>query len=302
MRRPTVTIAIPFRNPGEDLVLAVKSVFAQSYSDWELILCDDGSDDGSVEFARSLDDPRVRVTVDGLRKGLAQRINETVCSARGQFYFRMDADDVMHPDRVRDQLAELERATPNTVIGTACYSIDRESRTVGIRPARKPGKGFAARHNFAHASVAARTEWFRRNPYNEQVMYHRSEDAELWCRASGTAEFVVMPQMLMYFREGNLFYFTKYLGTSLGVVHLARDYGRTKAESCYLLSRELGKVWLTCILDTLGKVHWLVNRRFQKIEPDAAREADEIMERIKTQPLATAGTVRTLKAGVATLV
>jgi glycosyltransferase involved in cell wall biosynthesis len=285
---PEVTIAIPFRNPGSDLVLAVQSVFAQSFSDWELILCDDGSDDDSLEFASSLDDPRVRVMSDGQGKGLAPRLNETVRAARGEFYFRMDADDAMHPDRLLCQLEVLQKAGPSAVVGTACYSIDLDSRTVGMRPAPKHlGRAFAARHNLHHPTVAARTEWFRANPYSEKTIYFRSEDAELWCRTADTATVIVMERPLLYFREGGIFYNTKHLGTGLGVIQLVRDYSESRAECCYLLTREFGKIWLTSFMDVLGKAHWVVNRRFEKIGPESIRQADETLDRVKRQPLPT---------------
>ncbi len=288
MSSPEVTIAIPFRNPGAELVLAVQSVFAQTFTNWELILCDDGSDDGSLEFVHSLNDPRVRVLSDGLGKGLAPRLNETIRAARGEFYFRMDADDAMHPDRVQTQLQVLRNGPASTIVGTASYSMDLDSQTVGIRPARKrPGKAFEARHNLLHPTVAARTDWFRNNPYSEKAVYFRSEDAELWCRTANSSNVIILPRPLMYIREGGVFYFTKYIGTCVGVLQLVREYNRNSMETCYLLSRELGKIWLTSILDAMGKAHWVVDRRFQKIEPKSQREAEAAMERVKQQSLPT---------------
>src|SRR4030095_13899936 len=98
MNKPELTIAIAFRNPGQDFFIALQSVFAQSFADWELILCNDGSTDGALEFAQSLDDPRLRVINDGRSRGLASRLNEMVSLARGDYFFRMGADDIMPSD------------------------------------------------------------------------------------------------------------------------------------------------------------------------------------------------------------
>ena len=88
----------------------------------------------------------------------------------------MDADDVMHPDRIRKQLAVLNRY-PDSVVGTAAYAIDAHSNITGLKPAPNPRpRGFGARHSFFHVTVAARTAWFRRNPYSEEPLFYRSED------------------------------------------------------------------------------------------------------------------------------
>src|SRR6516225_8834217 len=104
MTRPDVTVGISFKNPGPYFPLALQSVFAQSFTNWELLLMDDGSTDGSVEFARSLRDPRVRVCTDGYCKNLNVRLNELVSLAGGRYFVRMDADDAMHPDRLKRQV------------------------------------------------------------------------------------------------------------------------------------------------------------------------------------------------------
>jgi len=61
----SITIGMPFYNAEKYLADAIRSVFAQTYQDWELILMDDGSTDQSLEIAKSVDDPRVRVFSDG---------------------------------------------------------------------------------------------------------------------------------------------------------------------------------------------------------------------------------------------
>ena len=61
MSQPLVTVGIPFYNNQDTLLNAIRSVFAQTFEDWELLLVDDGSVDSSLDIARSIDDPRVRV-------------------------------------------------------------------------------------------------------------------------------------------------------------------------------------------------------------------------------------------------
>ncbi len=94
---PLVTVGLPVYNPGSFLSWAIRSVFAQTYSSWELVVVDDGSTDGSLERLRKIEDPRVRVLTDGKRRGLPYRLNQVLEEASGDFIARMDADDLMDP-------------------------------------------------------------------------------------------------------------------------------------------------------------------------------------------------------------
>ena len=107
MTNPVITIAMPFYNSAATLELAIRSLLNQSYGDFELLLCDDGSDDQGLAIARSFDDPRVICWSDGRRLRLAARLNECIDRARGRYLARMDADDIAYPDRLERQMAFL---------------------------------------------------------------------------------------------------------------------------------------------------------------------------------------------------
>jgi glycosyltransferase involved in cell wall biosynthesis len=159
---PKVTVGISFKNPGGYFELAVKSVFAQTFTEWELILIDDGSNDNSLEFAKNINDRRVRVYSDGESKGLNIRLNQMVQLATTPYFFRMDADDIMHHQRLEKQYQVLSQYDDSqaVVIGSAAYSIDDTSSVVGLRHAKlSQHTNFNARHSFIHPTVAAKTAW-----------------------------------------------------------------------------------------------------------------------------------------------
>ena len=98
MGTPLLTVGIPFHNNEKTLLDAIRSIFSQTFQDWELILVDDGSTDDSLKLALSVEDPRVRVLPsDDQNRLLAARLNEITQAARGEFIARMDADD-LHRD------------------------------------------------------------------------------------------------------------------------------------------------------------------------------------------------------------
>ena len=203
---PSLTVGIPFKDNGATLPLAIVSVFAQTFADWELLLVDDGSRDCSLACATSLSDPRVRVVSDGRTLGLPARLNEIAQLARGDRVARMDGDDVMHPRRLEVQWRYLDEHPEVDVLGTAGYAIDGDDRVYGTRstrPLTRDARAFLGNDLLLHSAVMARREWFRTNPYNESLL--RSQDKELWCRTRETSTFAKILEPLMFIREdGNI--------------------------------------------------------------------------------------------------
>ena len=202
--RPTegnllVSIGIPFLNPGPYLDLAVRSVFAQTYLNWELILVDDGSTDGSYERAVAIQDPRVRVLRDGQNKGLPARLNEIVRLAKGELVARMDADDAMHPLRLEKQVGFLQANPELDGVTTGAYLIDAEDRPIALLPGRQPSaQEVLARGGFLHPSLLARKSWFEAHPYS--LDYPRAEDRELFVRTFKTSRLHVLSEPLYFYR------------------------------------------------------------------------------------------------------
>lgn len=198
MTRTLIGIGLPFRNPGAFLIEAVQSVFCQTEKDWELLLIDDGSTDGSLECARAIRDPRVRVLSDGKGKGLIARLNEWIDEAPGQYLARMDADDLMHPRRLELELAALQERRAD-VVGTGAFVVDDKRNLMGVRDL---GEHFddplnaLKRGVFIHVSVLARRDWYRQHRYDG--LYKRAEDRELFVRGLSDSRYLQVREPLMF--------------------------------------------------------------------------------------------------------
>src|SRR3712207_3488429 len=106
MTMPAVSIVLPVYNAAAYVAEAVRSVLAQTLGDFELILINDGSTDGSRDVLATFHDHRVRL-IDQPNQGLVATLNRGVREARGQWIARMDADDISLPGRFAAQLDYL---------------------------------------------------------------------------------------------------------------------------------------------------------------------------------------------------
>ena len=284
-----VSVGLPFFNNRRTLADAIRSVFAQSFEDWELILVDDGSTDGSLEIARSVRDPRVRVVSDGSNRGLAARLNQIAGLARAPLLARLDGDDMLHPQRLQRQVEVFDCIPGIDLVGTAMYSLDRADHPRGIQGLTQPDRRAAAvlqRALLLHATITGRTAWFRDNPYDEQ--WRRAEDRELMVRTFGRMNFVHLTEALYFCREEFSIRLDKYLASGRESRRIMRQYGPKLLGRAHTTALRLAS-WCKGEIYRLGThLHaeqFLVRRRNRAIDGALARDAEDILRRIRTTPV-----------------
>jgi len=205
MTSQLVTIGLPFaRTPRDYLEMAIRSVFAQTVDNWELLLVADGAHPELEERISQISDSRVRLVADPVNRGLAARLNQVGRLAAGDVVFRMDADDLMHPRRLERTLEEMRRHDVE-VVGGRAYAIDSGTQIVGLfREGGIPADraGFLKSNAFTHPTVAASRDWFLANPYDEALK--RSEDKDLWLRSSAHTRSAKVDDVLLFYRLADL--------------------------------------------------------------------------------------------------
>lgn len=277
-----VSIGIPFLNAEATILDAVRSVFAQSYRDWELILLDDGSTDRSLEMATSILDPRVRVVSDGQIRGLQVRLNDIVLLARGEYVARMDADDLMHPDRLARQIGYLEGNRQVDVVGAAVYTIDGSNNVTGVRHtdiADSSPAGILRRGFICHPTATGRTEWFRRNRYDPS--FAAAEDHELFCRTAGRSKLARLPTPLLYYREAHKdprAYMRRYATHNYHIRRCYLRYGPSTVGLCgtvALLLQSWAKVGIYAVATAVGAQEAVIRRRSGNTLTQAERRRAE---------------------------
>lgn len=133
MNVPRVSVLLPVYNARRYIRQAAQSVLRQTFDDFELIIVDDGSTDGSSTLLEELADADVRIKLTKREnRGLVPTLNEQLGLARGQLIARMDADDVAEPGRFSAQVDALDSDPTLVAVGSDVYSIDPKGRRLAV--------------------------------------------------------------------------------------------------------------------------------------------------------------------------
>ena len=184
---------------------AVDSIIAQSFRDFEFIIINDGSVDGSRKILESYTDPRIKL-FHSQNKGLTKCLNEAIGLSIGAYIARMDSDDISLPDRFERQVNFLNSNPEIAMCGTWAVMIDEESKYVRDYPRLITDKEIKKEilfHNpFIHPSVMIRREIFDKvGLYDESFRY--AQDYELWTRIVSKYKTANIPEKLLSYRLVN---------------------------------------------------------------------------------------------------
>ena len=108
MTSPLVSVVLSAFNDENFLRSSIESILNQSYEDFEFIIVNDGSTDGSQAIIESYDDNRIKLVRNSENIFLAASLNKGIRLSKGKYIARMDSDDIAHPDRFSKQVEFLE--------------------------------------------------------------------------------------------------------------------------------------------------------------------------------------------------
>ncbi len=128
---PSVSIVLPTFNRTAFLKRAVESAFSQTWSDWEMVIADDGSEEETRAWLRSIESPAVRVVWLPHCGNPARVRNAAIGAARGHYLAFLDSDDLWSPHKLERQLAAMERNNVRWSF-TAWDRIDEQGRQIAV--------------------------------------------------------------------------------------------------------------------------------------------------------------------------
>lgn len=191
-----ISIIMGIYNCSNTLIEALDSIANQTYTDWELIMCDDGSSDETYELAQKYvkDHPEYKIKLLRHRKnkGLNQTLNDCLKVASGEYIGRMDADDISLPMRFEKEMREFEKDPNLSVVGCSMIHFD-ENGDWGTGKCNKiypEGKDLVYGTIHSHATCLIKTEAMKAvKGYSVGKNLLRVEDWHLWMKIYATGRY-----------------------------------------------------------------------------------------------------------------
>lgn len=200
---PKISVVIPAYNSMSFLPKTLDSVFEQTFSDFEILVINDGSTDHTAQWVSSLTDNRVRL-VNQENQGCAIARNTGVLASRGQYIAFLDADDLWEPTKLEKQVHILDTLPTVGLVNTWISNIDREGTPtgkLGISNAEGYVLNLVVEEN---PIMCGSTPMVRRHCFESVGLFDQSlrsaEDWDMWIRIAKKYEFAVVKEPLVRYR------------------------------------------------------------------------------------------------------
>lgn len=208
MTNPSVSVALSVYNAERFLDEAIRSVRAQSFEDFEFLILDDGSSDGSraIIEAHAAQDSRIR-PIFRENRGLIVSLNQLIEEARAPLVARMDADDICKPERFARQVQFLTDHPDHGVVGCWTSDIDENGDRFMIGGQDHPPthEAFLAAIDNCQPLLCHPAVLFRREIVRAVGGYHAAfrhcEDLDLWLRLASVTRIANIPERLLIYRH-----------------------------------------------------------------------------------------------------
>jgi glycosyltransferase involved in cell wall biosynthesis len=201
MRTPLLSVILPVYNASAYIDEAIASILRQDFTDFELLIANDGSTDDSLEKIRKHVDARIIVSDHPTNQGLISTLNHLLTQAKGTYIARMDADDIARGDRFSRQVAFLNQHNEVGICGSAMEFFGAQSgRTHVSTQAKELHANLLFGTPFNHPTVMFRRSLIDNGSFFYDPEFRHAEDFELWSRLRSVTQFGNIDEPLLRYR------------------------------------------------------------------------------------------------------
>jgi len=203
MTTPALSVIIPVYNAGQYLADAIGSVLRQTFSDFELIVINDGSTDNSKEVIATFNDKRIRYLENKKNLGIVYSRNRGIKEATGDFVGMVDADDVVYHDKFEKQISFLTKNPEFGMVGSWVKFIDNKGNRLSGKwklnaPPQKIPSIMLFNNYFVQSAVLYRKDCLRN--YSFTNGFEIGEDYLIWYQILKRFKSWNLPEYLMDYR------------------------------------------------------------------------------------------------------
>ena len=204
---PLVSVIMPAYNAAKTIKKSIDSILNQSYTNFELLVIDDGSKDETAPIIKSYTDPRVKYVKNENNMGLVKTLNKAISISAGKYVARMDSDDISLPKRLELEVDYME-SHPNCIIcggfAESFTEVDGNMRKIRLLKYEvddyRIKQELACECCFAHPTVMFRSSVFSRTDIRYNDDYLNSEDYKYWIDLMEFGEYHNIPTKLLLYR------------------------------------------------------------------------------------------------------
>ena len=205
MNNPLVTVLLPVYN-RPSVISTINSVLEQTYQNFELLIVDNASTDETRDVIKRIDDKRIRLIVNDVNRGQTYSINRGLKLARGDYIARIDADDLMLPSRLEEQVSFMEQHPEYGLCGCwVQYITDDDKKAIVVKTCTSDS-ALRTMQRIAcgvyHPAVMMRTNFLMENGIEYNSTLKMAEDYDMWRQILKCAKGANLPEVLLYYRKG----------------------------------------------------------------------------------------------------
>ena len=204
MKNPKATVLMPAYNAEAYIREAIESVLSQTFSDFEFLIINDGSQDSTADIVRSFHDPRIVFADNKDNAGVIARLNQGLSLALGEYIARIDSDDVWSDrEKLAKQIGFLDQNPGYGLLGTLGTAIGKSGEK--LFPLDFPlgdadiRKSFLIRNCFINCSAVLRKSLLEKSGGYDPSEKH-AEDYGLWLRLGNVSKIANLPESMVCYR------------------------------------------------------------------------------------------------------
>lgn len=193
---------MPIKNNERYARQAIGSILNQTFSDFELFIINDGSNDKTPEIIGGFDDPRIKIITRQKSIGMALSLNEALSQSRGEYVARMDGDDIALPERFARQIEYMEKNPDYGLCGSWVKIIDENGNEIGTleypQSDRDLRRVFFLYNPMIHPSMVMRRKFLAESGGYKNLW--GGEDYDIVLRFAARGKIANLPEYLLKYR------------------------------------------------------------------------------------------------------
>ncbi|KYC39316.1 glycosyl transferase family A [Scytonema hofmannii PCC 7110] len=200
---PKISVVIPAYNSMQYLPETLESVLQQTFTDFEVLIINDGSSDNIIQWASEITDPRVKL-ISQKNQGVSVARNTGIAQSQGEYIAFLDADDLWEQTKLEKQVRYLDENPEVGLVHTSMALVDRNGKSTG-RVMTSVAEGEVWKELVESNKIACSSVMVRRRCLEKvggfEPNLHFAEDWDLWIRISSHYSFAVLKEPLYYYRQ-----------------------------------------------------------------------------------------------------